>query len=153
MGISIRAARQDDSNMIAAICQTALGYDCDLTLVTAQLARIQLRESERVWVACDERTQRIMGFIHLADYETLFSGSMKNIIALAVSPADQGKGIGRLLIQTAEEWAWKNGCVGVRLESGFARVKAHAFYLHCGYRLRKEHKNFIKERQTEVIAE
>ncbi len=112
MGISIRAARQDDANTIAAICQTVLGYDCDLTMVTSQLARIQLRESERVWVACDERTQRIMGFIHLADYETLFSGSMKNIIALAVSPADQGKGIGRLLIQTAEDWAWKNGCVG-----------------------------------------
>ena len=85
------------------------------------------------------------GFVHVADYETLHSGSQKNIIALAVDPAWQGKGIGRMLTNAAEAWALACGCNAIRLVSSMGRTGAHAFYLHCGYRLRKEQKNFIKE--------
>lgn len=145
MSVTIRQATPADAPRICDINRSALGYDSRLETVQAQLARVILRDTDRVWVAWDGAAMTVAGFVHAADYETLHSGSQKNIIALAVDPAWQGQGLGRLLAETVEAWAIACGCNAVRLVSSFSRVKAHAFYLHCGYRLRKEQKNFIKE--------
>ncbi len=148
MSVSIRQANPADAPRICDINHSALGYDSDPETVRVQLARILMRDTDRIWVAWDEAAATVVGFVHAADYETLHSGSQKNIIALAVEPAWQGLGLGRMLTDAVEGWARASGCNAVRLVSSFARVKAHAFYLHCGYRLRKEQKNFIKEFET-----
>ena len=140
----IRIAEMRDAAAIHTISLRALGYTNDLETVTKQLSRILQRPSERIWVLCTDGGA-VQGYLHAADYETLYSGSMKHIVALAVLPEAQGSGFGRLLLQQAERWAQQCGCHAVTLESGTTRVQAHAFYEHCGYHLRKEHKNFIKE--------
>ena len=145
MSYGVRDATLDDALRIRQINASALDYACDESDIRAQLSKILNRETDRVWVAWNADTREVAGFIHAADYETLHSGSLKNIIALGVDPAYQGLGLGRLLTQRAEQWARDSGCAGIRLVSSMARVKAHAFYLHCGYRLRKEQKNFIKD--------
>ncbi|MCE5343984.1 MAG: GNAT family N-acetyltransferase, partial [Eubacteriales bacterium] len=102
------------------------------------------RETDRLYVACREEDGFVGGFLLAADYETIHNGSQKNILSLAVDGASRGLGLGRMLLNAVEEWARASGCTGVRLVSGFDRVNAHQFYLHCGYRMRKEEKNFVK---------
>jgi GNAT superfamily N-acetyltransferase len=57
------------------------------------------------------------------------------ITALVVAKDAQGQGIGRLLVDAAEEWMRKKGCQLVEVTSNDRRAEAHAFYLHMGYEL------------------
>ena len=144
MSFSIRAAVVEDAQRIAEINRSALGYDASSEQTRTQLKRVLHRPTDRVFVVCDDGENKVVGFMHAADYETIHSGSMKNIISLAIEDAYRGCGLGRLLLSAVEAWAQADGCEAVRLVSSFSRVQAHAFYLHCGYHLRKEQKNFIK---------
>ena len=145
MSFEVRPATLADAARICEINRSALGYPSQLHNIEKQLAKILARPTDRVWVAYNAQTGVVAGFVHAADYETLHSGSMKNIISLAVDPAWQNHGLGRMLTETAEQWARDDRCGAIRLVSGMDRVDAHAFYRHCGYRLRKEQKNFIKD--------
>ena len=55
------------------------------------------------------------------------------ITALAVAKEAQDHGIGRLLVEAAEEWMRKKGCKLVEVTSNDKRTAAHAFYRHLGY--------------------
>ena len=143
MPITLRLATVNDAQEICEINESALGYSYPLEATRHQLARVLARPTERVWVACDS-DGHVVGFLHAADYETLHNGSLKNIISLAVQENCRGLGIGRMLTEAVEGWAREDGCEAVRLVSGRNREKAHAFYAHCGYDMRKEQKNFVK---------
>ncbi len=144
MTVTIRGALPADTQRIVELNRSALGYTVDPQALQTQLERILLRPTDRLLVAADAQSGRVEGFVHAADYETLHSGRLKNIVALAVDPAKQGQGLGRMLLEAVEHWAREEGCDGVRLVSGMQRTQAHAFYTHCGYTMRKEQKNFIR---------
>ena len=55
------------------------------------------------------------------------------ITALVVSKDARGHGIGRQLVEAAEEWMRKKGCQLVEVTSNDRRAEAHAFYRHMGY--------------------
>ena len=55
------------------------------------------------------------------------------ITALVVSKNAQGQGIGRMLVEAAEQWMRKEGCQLVEVTSNDRRAAAHAFYRHLGY--------------------
>jgi GNAT superfamily N-acetyltransferase len=55
------------------------------------------------------------------------------ITALVVTKDAQGHGIGRMLVEAAEEWMRKEGCQLVEVTSNDRRAAAHAFYRHLGY--------------------
>jgi GNAT superfamily N-acetyltransferase len=55
------------------------------------------------------------------------------ITALVVDEAVQGHGIGKLLVQAAEDWCRKGGCQLLEVTSNDRRTEAHAFYRHLGY--------------------
>ena len=139
-----RCATIADAQRICDMNRSALGYASELASVETQLKRILARATDHVLVVENPANGIVAGFVHTADYETIHAGSLKNIIALAVDETYRGLGLGRLLVEAVEQWAKADGCAGVRLVSSANREKAHAFYLHCGYTLRKEQKNFIK---------
>jgi GNAT superfamily N-acetyltransferase len=55
------------------------------------------------------------------------------ITALVVSKDAQGHGLGRMLVEAAEEWMRERGCHLVEVTSNDRRTAAHAFYRHLGY--------------------
>jgi GNAT superfamily N-acetyltransferase len=131
-----------DSARICQINEDSLGYRYDLEKTKQRLEQIIGRPTDKIYVACIDGN--IVGYIHGCDYECTYADSLKNIMAIAVDKGYQGKGIGRALLNAIEGWAKECGCSGVRLVSGFNREGAHQFYLHCGYTVRKQQKNFIK---------
>jgi GNAT superfamily N-acetyltransferase len=55
------------------------------------------------------------------------------IPVLVVAKEAQGLGLGRLLVDTAEQWCRKKGCQLIEVTSNDRRAVAHAFYRHMGY--------------------
>jgi GNAT superfamily N-acetyltransferase len=55
------------------------------------------------------------------------------ITALVVAKEAQDEGIGRMLVEAAEDWMRKKGCRLVEVTSNDRRTAAHAFYRHMGY--------------------
>jgi GNAT superfamily N-acetyltransferase len=55
------------------------------------------------------------------------------LIALIVSKAERGKGIGRTLVAAVESEARARCCGGIVLGSGAWRPDAHIFYRRLGY--------------------
>ncbi|MDD3212667.1 MAG: GNAT family N-acetyltransferase [Eubacteriales bacterium] len=143
MSWTIRQATPEDAEPICHITQNALGYECSPELARRRIAEIVQKDTERIFIAVRE-DGFIGGYLQAADYGTVYTENQKNILALAVDESCRGLGLGRMLLKAVESWAQACGCEAVRLVSSFPRANAHQFYLHCGYSLRKEQKNFIK---------
>jgi GNAT superfamily N-acetyltransferase len=60
-------------------------------------------------------------------------GDRAYIGLLSVAPARQGSGLGRLLMQAAEDFCREKKCVAVDLRVVSARTLLPAFYRHLGY--------------------
>jgi len=140
--IVIREAVTGDAENIAYISTTALGYECESSLVKMRLDNLD-KARERVYVA--EADGQVIGFIQLEKYQLLYQLDMVNVLGLAVRKDKQGTGAGRLLMEAAEEWARESALSTVRLNSASNRNKAHEFYEHLGYQNTKEQKRFIKK--------
>ena len=95
-----------------------------------------------VFVAIFE--DRIVGFIHVERYNTLYFETMANILGLAVSSKVRKHGIGKALVEKAEDWANENDIALMRLNSGASRSGAHEFYRHLGYASEKNQLRFVK---------
>jgi GNAT superfamily N-acetyltransferase len=61
------------------------------------------------------------------------SAPLGRITALVVAKEAQGEGIGRMLVEAAEEWMRHKGCQLVEVTSNDRRTEAHAFYRHMDY--------------------
>ena len=140
--MNIREATINDFLDIYSLNKNGLGYDYPEEKTKAKLQMILYQPTDKIFVA--ELDSKVVGYIHLSAYECIYFESLKNVLALVVDENFRKKGIGRQLMQKAEEWAKETGSKGIRLVSGFNRTGAHQFYQHCGYALRKEQKNFIK---------
>ena len=140
--MEIRECLNSDYQRIYEINRDAFGYEYPISKTQSRLSEILGRQTDKLYVACVDDI--VVGYIHGSDYECTYSDSLKNIMAIAVDEMYCEKGVGRALLDAIEDWAKRCKCSGVRLVSGFERTIAHEFYLHCGYTLRKQQKNFIK---------
>jgi len=64
------------------------------------------------------------------------------ITGLVVNHAVQGKGMGKLLIQEAAQWAKNIGYFRLLVRCSVLRTESHKFYEHMGFKLKKEQKVF-----------
>ncbi|MBQ8086982.1 MAG: GNAT family N-acetyltransferase [Clostridia bacterium] len=139
----IRSIQPSDAEALVEICRAALGHEVS----AAQLRRRipALAEDETYFIAVFEgENHRAIGFIQAQRYRLLYGDDGWNIIALAVEPARQGRGVGRALLTALEEYARDRGDAFVRLNSNVVRAGAHAFYARMGYACDKAQKRFIK---------
>ena len=131
-----------DVEALSRINEQALGYSFSTEKTGQQLAKL-IQDSHHFFIGFEDgETQQLLGYVHAEVYQSLYSEPCFNVLALAVLPDQQGKGIGKTLLQEKE--AKRRGYAFIRLNSADYRTEAHAFYEHVGYSSDKLQKRFIK---------
>ena len=91
----------------------------------------------------EEEMRKVLSTIGVI-IDTMGSLIIYAVIALAVLPGAQGRGIGRRLLEACEGHVRASGGTFVRLNSRMERTEAHGFYEHLGYACPKVQKYFRK---------
>lgn len=139
---TVRKAASSDVPDIYNINKNSLGYDYNCAKQKRKIEVVLQDPTQALFVACAD--EKVVGYIHLVNYDVVYDDNYKNVMGLAVLTAYKRRGIGTALLQTAEKWAKENGACGVRLCSGAEREEAHRFYISMGYTEKKIQKNFRK---------
>lgn len=140
---TIREAELADCAAITRLNREELGYDFPEKRTREKLRACLANPAHKIFVA--ESGGEVVGYLHLEDYDVLYSPHMKNVLGIAVSGACRRQGVGRALLAAGEAWAKADGAVAVRLVSGEGREGAHAFYQSLGYTGNKLQRNFKKQ--------
>ena len=141
----IRVINVLDAKDIQQLCRNELGYNVGINVVETQIEKLSIDNKHHiVAVYEDNRTKKVVGFVHAEMYESLYSDVGLNILGLAVNSNFQGKGIGKKLMVFVEEYALNNNINFIRLNSASHRSEAHKFYENIGYTCNKTQKRFIK---------
>jgi ribosomal protein S18 acetylase RimI-like enzyme len=131
-GCSVRLAQPGDAAQVAALL-AELGYpDNPVEEVRRRLA-VWERETAGLALVAD-RQEQVVGIIAVAAIPYLErEGRRGRIVALVVSSACRGQGIGRRLVDAAEEAASELDCVTMEVTSSRSRTGSHPFYRNLGY--------------------
>ena len=140
----LRALKTTDVDAIYEINKEALGYSFNLEDTASQLAKLTQDSHHFLLGFEDSISHDLLGYVHAEVYESLYSKPGFNILALAVLPQMQGKGIGKALLQGLEQEAKGREYQFIRLNSADHRLGAHAFYEKVGYTCDKVQKRFIR---------
>lgn len=143
MDFEIRECKITDADAIYALNRSEMGYEYPLDKTKDKLRYLLNRKSNKIFVATAEN--RVVGYIHASDYDSIYLPPLKNIMGIAVMSDCKKKGIGKALLLAVETWARDTGASGVRLVSGAERTGAHEFYRCCGYDGGKQQINFKKK--------
>lgn len=123
-------ARGADAASIALLLGE-LGYSTSAADVPARLAAVEA-EGGATMLAADE-AGAVLGLVSVTSHAALHAGGpIAYVMALVVASAARGRGIGRGLLEAAEQWARKRGCERLSLTSAEHRAEAHLFYPRCG---------------------
>ena len=142
MKFLIREACESDVYAICELNRAEMGYEYPLEATVQKLNMLLNSGSDKIFVAVSE--DKIVGYVHVNDYDVLYAPHMKNIMGIAVSSEYKRQGIGSALLKNAEEWALSAGAAAMRLVSGSTRDDAHMFYRAQGYVGDKQQINFKK---------
>ena len=126
----IRPACAGDSARIADLCGQ-LGYPTTAEAVRERLAGIGRGERHAVFVA--EEADRVVGWIHVYLCPLVVVGLQAEIGGLVVDEDWRSHGVGRLLLEWAEQWARERGVRELVVRSNVVRERAHVFYERMGY--------------------
>ena len=131
-GVVVRRARPDDVPAVTALIGD-LGYASTEEQVGVRLAAALADPAQELIVA--DRDGRAIGMAVLHRFAALnHDDPSLRLALLVVSAAEQGRGIGRLLVEATEARAREIGAGSVHLTSGNHRAgAAHAFYRALGY--------------------
>jgi GNAT superfamily N-acetyltransferase len=126
----IRAAKPGDAPTLAALIDF-LGHPVTERTVRKNLTALaKIGESPLVATL----GKRVVGLIGVHRMVTVHRDAPVGRIPILVVAEDaQGHGIGRMLVEAAEELLCKAGCKIVEVTSNDRRAQAHAFYRHMGY--------------------
>ncbi|MFY3790300.1 GNAT family N-acetyltransferase [Ureibacillus sp. MALMAid1270] len=128
----IEATMQDIEDL--TILMEHLGYPTTIDNMKIRFSNIFSKSDYKTLIALiDDRVVGMIGLIKCLSYE--MDGCYVRIGALVVHSDYQNKGIGKRLIEEAENFARSIGASGIVLNSGNRpeRMKAHQFYKNQGY--------------------
>lgn len=101
------------------------------------------RWDARLLVA-QQADQAVVGWVHVQATYLLESDPRVEIWGLIVLDTARGTGVGRRLVEAAEEWASMLGMSVVVVRSNHLRLEAQAFYERLGYTITKTQNAFRK---------
>jgi len=140
--IQVRRATLGDADRLADL-SSQLGYPSTPEEVTSRLERIERDDGHFVGVA-EFEDGRVVGWIHVCVSYLIESNPRAEIGGLVVDEARRGSGVGKLLMQHAEDWARSKRLEAVYLRSNVIRRDAHRFYERLGYKNIKTQQAFLK---------
>ena len=111
-----------------------LGYPSTSLKVQERFTKILSLPDYKTFIA--EINGKLVGFVGMCKqtaYE--FDEPYVRVLALVVHEEYRRKNIGQSLMAAVEEWAKKNHCIAITLNSGNReeRIAAHNFYKNLGY--------------------
>jgi GNAT superfamily N-acetyltransferase len=126
----IRAAKPTDARRLVELIRL-LGHEIDEKSVRRNLTELS-KTGETPLVATLGKA--VVGLCGVAAQVMIHrEAPIGRISPLVVDEKAQGHGIGRLLVEAAEDWCRKRGCKLIEVTSNDRRTAAHAFYRHMGY--------------------
>jgi GNAT superfamily N-acetyltransferase len=128
--LKVRDAKPSDAKRLAELIHE-LGHEIGEKQVRKNLASLK-KTGETPIVATLDKV--VVGMCGLGRRVVIHRPApLGRITALVVTKDAQGHGIGRKLVEAAEDWMRKEGCQLVEVTSNDRRTAAHAFYRHLGY--------------------
>lgn len=138
----VRPAQPRDCEGMANLAGQ-LGYACTGEEVRKRLSHMQDTNQYAVFVA-ELPGGQIAGWIGAYLFRSVETGSCAEINGLVVDQSIRSRGIGKILLDAAEQWAWSIGCDAISVRSNIKRDRAHRFYTNNGYEHVKTQKEFRK---------
>jgi GNAT superfamily N-acetyltransferase len=140
--VVVRQMRPEDAGAVANLT-TQLGYASTEDEIRRRYDLIKDRWDARLFVA-QRAGNVIAGWIHVQATYLLECDARAEIWGLVVSDSARGSGVGRRLVEAAEEWALMRGLGVIVLRSNCLRTDAQRFYEHLGYKVTKTQNAFRK---------
>ena len=133
--ITLREACLEDAGVLAEL-MTALGYPSAPADMTLRLERILPHPDYKTLVAV--ATGEVVGAVGMIkNWLWEENGCFVRVQALVVKPGYRQAGIGKLLMEAAQQWADSHEALQISLTSSHRpeRAAAHRFYPSLGYEL------------------
>jgi GNAT superfamily N-acetyltransferase len=126
----IREAKESDAERLVELIRL-LEHEIDKKTVGKNLSKLKKAGETPLVAALGKRVVGLCG-VHrtIAIHRPAPLG---RITILIVDHEAQKHGIGRMLVEAAENWCRKQGCRLIEVTSNDRRSAAHAFYRHMGY--------------------
>lgn len=140
--VAVRQMQADDAAAVADLT-TQLGYPATESQIRRRYDLIGDRSDACLFVA-HRSGDAIVGWIHVQAACLLECDTRAEIWGLVVGENARGTGVGRRLVEAAEEWASMRGLTVMVLRSNHLRHDAQGFYRHLGYVVTKTQNAFRK---------
>jgi GNAT superfamily N-acetyltransferase len=128
-----------------------LGYPCTPEEVRQRLVDMLDRKQYAVYVA-EISKEEIAGWIGVYLFRSVELEAFAEISGLVVSEEARSQGVGKTLLEAAEEWARRSGCTVISVRSNVKRKRAHGFYKKNGYEWTKRQETFCKKLSSEFAV-
>lgn len=126
----IREAKPADAAALVALV-TFLGHAIDEKALRKNLAALKKAGEPPLVATLGKQVVGLCGLHRMMVPHR--PKSVGRITVLVVAQEAQGRGIGKTLVEAAEDWLRGQGCGLVEVTSNDRRGEAHAFYRHMGY--------------------
>jgi GNAT superfamily N-acetyltransferase len=140
--IRIRRATLTDVPQLAEL-SGQLGYPSTPAEVEQRLQALRSNHEHAVFVA-EQPDGKLAGWIHVYVTRTVEADARAEVGGLIVDANCRSLGVGKRLLERAEQWAREAGLRAIGLRSNVIRGRAHAFHERQGYTIVKTQKAFRK---------
>jgi GNAT superfamily N-acetyltransferase len=148
--VQIRPPRAADAEQLGVL-NRQLGYATESEELVSRINRLsELREH---FVAVAEADGTILGWVQAEHRFSLETGDKAELVGLIVGAAARRSGVGRLLVQAAEDWAIDRGLLSIVVRSNVIRPESHSFYRQTGYTQSKTQHVYAKPLQRKSATE
>ena len=128
--VVIREVCQSDAVALARLV-TSLDYPVEAEELWQRIKKMPQESYATLVAQSGDQIAGFIGLLTLPVYE--HPQPIGWILALSVAPEHRSQGIGRMLIEAAEDYYRKRGVTDLRVHSGAHRSGAHKFYEKAGY--------------------
>jgi GNAT superfamily N-acetyltransferase len=127
---NIRTAAPSDGAVLRQLL-AELGYQVTLDEITQTLEELTQDPDCQILVLC--KLESVVGVILVYIAKSLTGGRYVVIGNLVIFQAERGQGLGRLLVNAAQQWTKQQDLTNLRVGSQTYREAAHKFYTKLGF--------------------